>query len=72
MYETNNAIYEVLDALEEALKFDPRVCGEPHPDYANNGCWIFEFPALARLPKCAVLYEIKDDEEEVMLWALRA
>jgi hypothetical protein len=70
IYERNNSIWELLDALEDALKADPRACGEPHPDHANNGCWVYEFPSLARLPRASVLYQIRDDGI-VMLWALR-
>ena len=72
IYETNNDVWDLFESFEDELKVDPRSCGEPHPNFVNNRCWVHEFPHLARFPRLSVLYTIDDENEEVILWALRS
>ena len=45
-YELNPRLWDLLDSAEEALLFDPRSYGEPHPDHNNNGVGSMSFHIL--------------------------
>jgi hypothetical protein len=64
----SGGLWDVLDALEAAVCTDPRGCGEPHPSFPAGNMWVYESPALERIPRTFILYEIDDERGRVVLW----
>jgi hypothetical protein len=64
----DSGFWDVLDSIEYAVCADPRSCGEPHPAFPLGNIWIYESPALVRIPKTYILYEINEQRGHVILW----
>ncbi|BBF68230.1 hypothetical protein SBA_ch1_04300 [Sphingomonas bisphenolicum] len=61
-----NGFLEILQNFEALAKRDPRMVGVPHPDLVS--LWVYESPALARLPSVVFIYTIDDKAGMVDLW----
>jgi hypothetical protein len=59
--------WEILDSLDDALRYDPYAAGERHPDLPDRFC-VYQSPPLARLPTVYVLYEVDEAAGVVLLW----
>ena len=57
---------ELLQTIEETLERDPRSIGVPHPRL--EGIWVYESPALVRLPSVIISYEIIPERGIVKFW----
>ena len=62
-------LIELFSSIEDALSFDPRALGEPHPKL--EGCYVFTTPEVYHFPNVHILYEVRDAERLVQLWAAR-
>ncbi len=63
----SSVVWELFDSLCDALEVNPRSVGEQHWGFDGN-CWVYESPALQRLPRLYVLYRILDGEGVVVLY----
>ena len=57
---------EVLLNFQELAEKNPFMLGLPHGRL--DRIWVFESPALARLPRVAIAYEIDEANGRVILW----
>lgn len=57
---------EVLQNFQELAERNPYMLGLPHARLER--IWVFESPALVRLPRAAFAYEIDDAKGLVILW----
>jgi hypothetical protein len=61
--------WDLLDYLEDMLMADPRSVGAfQRRSEVGNEFWVFETPAVRRLPKVRILYEIDENRGVVILW----
>ena len=68
-YDNNNVVREIIDAFDDSVKHDPYTSGEKHINWLERQIFVYESPSLVRLPKVRVLYEIIEDEDQVIYHA---
>ena len=61
-----NGYLELLQNFQELAERNPHMLGLPHANLAN--IWVFESPALNRLPRVSISFEIDEQRGNVMLW----
>jgi hypothetical protein len=57
---------ELLQNFDDMAARNPHMLGLPHGRLP--GMWVFESPALARLPRTSFTYEIDEVGGRVVLW----
>lgn len=62
-------ILDLIQSIEDALCFNPRMMGQQHIVKESGEFWVYESAKLIRLPKIRIFFQILDEEREVLLWA---
>lgn len=60
---------ELFDSFCILAERNPSLAGVPHPDV--NDIYVFEGPALARLPRIAFVFSVDSENGVVRLWNCR-
>jgi hypothetical protein len=63
-----DVMWDLLDNIEDLIKFDPRSFGEHRFTYDEREFWIYEAPSFSRMPTVIILFEIDDENGNVILW----
>ncbi|GGX38845.1 hypothetical protein GCM10007385_02160 [Tateyamaria omphalii] len=61
-------LFDILEALEKALEFNPKIYGSRHAVIDGREFWLRAIDRAGIVPMHRVLYEVVEDQRTVILW----